>query len=101
MTALAELEAKMTDGQGYTTYVFKTLDKTTRKETEYIMCTRFPNWEHGVIDIGDVGFLEFLEIRAGKDKWFDGEKFVSYNKNMIQFIKFLKKKEKKDHKFVM
>lgn len=101
MTSLVKLEAKSTDSQEYTTYVFYVLDDKTKRQTDYIMCTRFPKWDARSIDIGEVGFLEFVEIRAGIDKWFNGVDFIPYNYNMIQFIKFVERKEKPKHKFTM
>ena len=69
MTILAKLLASEEDTLGYITYVFECLDEDIIKETKYIMCVRYPNWDHRKIEIGEVGFLNFLEIRAGMDKW--------------------------------
>lgn len=99
MTVLAKLVASETDPLDYTTYVFECLDADVIKETRYIMCTRWPNWDHRNIEIGEVGYLNFVEIRAGIDKWFDGTKMIPYNYNNVQFVKFIEKKE--PHKFVM
>lgn len=88
MTVLAKLVAKSEDISGYITYVFKCLELD-----EYVMCTRFPNWDHRVIKIGEIGYLNFYEIRAGIDQWFDGEKMVPYRYNNIQFDRFIEKKE--------
>ena len=102
MTVLARLVAKEADTLGYVTYVFECLDEEILKDTKYIMCTRYPNWNHRTIDIGEVGYLNFFEIRAGVDKWFDGEKMISYNYNGIQFDKFVSKpKEKDKNEYIM
>lgn len=101
MTVLACLVAKESDTLGYITYVFECLDKEIITETKYIMCTRYPNWNHRNIDIGEIGYLNFIEIRAGIDKWFDGTKMIPYNYNNIQFIKFVQKPQKESHKFIM
>lgn len=91
MTILAKLLAKESDALGYITYVFECLDEEVRKETKYIMCTQFRNWDHRVIELEEIGYLEIFEIRAGIDKWFDGHSMIPYNYNMIQFIKFIAK----------
>lgn len=65
------------------------------------MCTRYPNWNHRIIELGEEGFLEFIEIRAGIDKWFNGNDMVPYNYNNIQFIKFIKKPIKQSHEYIM
>lgn len=101
MTVLACLVAKEKDTLGYTTYVFECLDKEVIENTRYIMCTRYPNWNHRSIDIGEIGYLNFVEIRAGIDKWFDGQNMIPYNYNNIQFIKFVQKPEVREHKYVM
>jgi len=92
MTVLAKLVAKESDTMGYVTYVFECLDTEIKKETKYIMCTRFPNWDHRIIELDEIGYLNFFEIQAGISKWFDGNKMIPYNYNNIQFIKFVKKK---------
>lgn len=89
MTILAQLVASKTDSREYTTYVFKCLDNITTQYTEYIMCTRYPNWDHRDIRIGEVGYLNFEERLAGIDKWFDGERFINYQYDGIQFVKFI------------
>lgn len=101
MVALAKLVAKTTDSQDYTTYVFKCLEDYMIKQTPYIMCTKWPNWNSKVINIGDVGYLDFMEIRAGIDEWFDGKNFIPYNYNNIQFIRFVPKPETEDHEYIM
>ena len=101
MTVLAKLLASEEDALGYITYVFECLDEDVIKETRYIMCTRYPNWDHRKIEIGEVGFLNFFEVRAGVDKWFDGTKFVPYRYSNVQFMKFIKRPAKKPHKFTM
>lgn len=101
MTVLACLVAKEVDTLGYITYVFECLDKEVIECSRYIMCTRYPNWNHRSIDIGEKGYLNFVEIKAGIDKWFDGKDMVPYNYNGIQFIKFVRKSEPQEHKYVM
>lgn len=101
MTILAKLLASEEDTLGYITYVFECLDEDIIKETKYIMCVRYPNWDHRKIEIGEIGFLNFLEIRAGMDKWFDGKNMIPYRYNTLQFIKFIEKPKEKVHKFIM
>lgn len=100
MTALVRLIASETDSLGYITYVFQRLEDYTAS-SKYIMCIRYPNWEHKKLRLGDEGFLHFEEIRAGIDKWYDGKQMVPYNYNSIQFIKFVYKPEDEECKYVM
>ena len=93
ITILAKLVASSTDPEQYVTYVFQDLESK-----EYLMCVQFPNWEHRSLRLGEVGFLEYKEIRAGIDTWFDGSKMIPYNYNNIQFIKFIPKPEEKKEK---
>lgn len=101
MTVLSRLVAKEEDTLGYITYVFECLDKEMILQSRYIMCTRYPNWAHKEIKLGEEGYLFFVEIRAGIDKWFDGKDFIPYNYNNIQFIKFIQKPREENHKFIM
>ena len=57
------------------------------------MCTRFPNWNHRELEIGEIGYLEFVEIKAGDDTWFDGATKIPYRYNMIQFIRFIEQQD--------
>lgn len=101
MTVLAKLVAKEDDCMGYITYVFECLEEDIIKESRYILCTRFPNWEHRDINLEEVGYLQFIEIKAGIDKWFDGTNMIPYRYNNIQFIKFVRKPRVQDYKYVM
>lgn len=101
MVVLAKLVASEQDYWGYTTYVFECLEKYAIENSKYIMCIRYPNWDHRKIELEEVGYLNCVEIRAGIDTWFDGEKMVPYKYNGTQFIKFVEKPKEEDHKYVM
>ena len=94
VTIKAKLIAKEHDFGGYTTYVFRNLEDSSFGK-KYIMCTRFKNWQHRNIDIGEIGFLTVKEVIEGVDKWFDGTNMIPYNYTNIIFIKFVE--EKKDN----
>lgn len=99
MVILGELVAKVVDPMDYTTLVFKVLDGDV--SSKYIMCIKYPNWNDGEINIGDIGYLNYVEIRAGIDKWFDGKSMIPYNYNNIQYIKFVRKPEEKIYEYRM
>lgn len=99
MTVLAQLVASSTDNCGYITYVFKCLEDNV--ESNYIMCTRYPNWDHRSLKLGEEGFLTYEEIRAGVDTWYDGNSMKPYKYNSIQFLKFIEKPESLNHEYVM
>lgn len=102
MTVLAKLLAFYSD-MGYITYVFELLEEEDRNRfnTKYVMCVQFPNWDHRTLTIGEIGYLNCVEIHAGIDKWFDGKDFVPYNYNMVQFIKFIPKPKEIKYKYVI
>ena len=87
----AKLIAKHTDVFNYTTYAFQNVDSN-----EYVLCTRFPNWEHPTIEIGEIGILQFKEVIAGEDKWYNGETMIPYNYTGWHFVKFVPIKENVD-----
>lgn len=101
MTVLAQLVAKDRDVQNYTTYVFKCLEDDVASISRYIMCVRYPNWEHRKVNLGEKGFLSFEEVRAGIDTWFNGNTMVPYKYNAIQFLKFITLPETESHEYVM
>ena len=93
ITYHAKLVAKQLDCLGYTTFVFKNLDKS-----EYIMCVMFPNWEQSYINLDDEGYVTVKYVEAGIDKWYDGKDFVPYKYTNIIFLKFIKKEDNIDLK---
>lgn len=101
MVTLCKLVAAETDSLGYITYVFENLEEYAIKWSKYILCIRYPNWDHRKIELEEVGYLNCVEIRAGIDTWFDGEKMVPYKYNGTQFIKFVEKPKEEDHKYIM
>ncbi len=100
MTILGKLVASQQDYDGYITYVFECLDGRFNG-SKYLMCTMFRNWDHREVKIGEKGFVEVQEIKAGIDKWFDGITFIPYKYSNIQFIKFLPLKDEINCDFIM
>lgn len=101
MVALVKLLVSHEENFGYITHVFECLEDEMIKQTKYIMCTQFPNWDCDTMDIGDIGYLNYKELRAGIDKWFDGQNFIPYCYDNIQFIKFIPKSKEENRKFIM
>lgn len=61
------------------------------------MTTRWPNWQHKHLELGEIGYLTYKEVVAGVDTWYDGDTFIPYNYSNIIFIKFIEKEEKIDN----
>lgn len=97
-TILAKLIETSEDLFGYITYVFEILEEEEIKfsESKYLMCVRYPNWDHRSLNKGEVGYLKYNEVKAGLDTWYDGKTFVPYKYNDIQFLKFIKKTNEED-----
>lgn len=91
-TLKCKLLVKEDDILNYQTLVFKNLEINPPFGHQYIMCTRLPNWNHRELDIGEIGFLTYNEVIAGKDHWFCPEtgQFIPYNYTNIYFVKFVK-----------
>lgn len=95
-TILAKLLAKQNDSFGYVTYIFRNTE-TEDIFDKYMMCTQYPNWQHRMLELGEVGYLTYEEHLAGYDKWFDGNNMRYYNYTHIQFIKFIDKPKEEDN----
>lgn len=78
--------AKYTPDIGYSTYVFK-----RHNFNSYLMCTAFPNWELPTIIIGDIGYIKYREVEAGKDFWYDFEenKMIPYKTTDCHLLQFV------------
>lgn len=100
VTILAELIASDQDNFGYVTYVFQRLEDVNI-ESKYIMCTRYPNWEHRPVNLGEIGLLTFKENVAGCTTWFNGFENIPHKYDGIQFIKFIDLPKKPDNEFIM
>lgn len=74
-TIFCEMLAYREEPDGYTHYVFKNLTDLT-----YCMVTKLPNWNFPFIEIGDVGYMKYMEAVAGQDTWWDSvnERSVPY-----------------------
>ena len=82
----------------YHILVFKNLENSPPFGHSYIMVTVFPNWQSRIPDLNEKGYLEYIEVTAGDDKWYDkmDGTFKPYNYNFIQFLKFITHKETDD-----
>lgn len=91
ITIKSQLVAKEKDLLDYITYVFKCLENNISFGHSYVMCTRVPNWQHRDIDIGEIGFLQYEEVKAGEN-WYNPQTgiYTPYKYTNIYFIKFVK-----------
>ena len=92
MTIYGQLVASENDLMGYITYVFKSLENNVPFGNRYLMLTRCPNWDAKDIEIGDIGYVTYNYVEAGKDNWYcpDTGQFIPYNYTNIYFVKFVK-----------
>lgn len=103
VTLLVEVEAILHEPTGYTIYIFKNLDDNGNYLYKYLMCTRYPNWEHRGLKLKEIGFVTYEPVVEGIDKWFDGFKLVPYNFSANKFINFISKPDnnKISNKYIM
>ena len=98
-TIKCKILAVENDTLGYQTIVCKNLDPAPFGHN-YVMITRLPNWQSREVDIDEVGYITYNEVKAGEDKWFCPEtgQYIPYNYTNIYFIKFVKEQDnsKKD-----
>lgn len=84
---IKEVELLAIRSGNYSTYVFKVSD------SEFVMCTRLPNWQVPEIEIGAKGFLQFQIVSSG-DTYIspDGNK-ETYKYSNCYFINFVNKSD--------
>lgn len=71
----------------YTIYVFKDLNTS-----EFLMCTRLPRWQTPDITIGEKGFLNYKDVKAG-ETYFNTETETNeyYNYTNRYYMNFVKR----------
>ena len=74
----------------YIHYVFKNLDTN-----DYIMVSRYPNWDHKDLEIGDIGYLTYYDVYAGKTTFVMNDIEYRYSTTHTAFYKFIWEKEEK------
>lgn len=57
---------------GYIIYVFEDLEHKD-VDRHYIKTVRFPHWESPFVRVGEIGYLEYNKVEAGKDSWYDNQ----------------------------
>lgn len=97
-TIYSRIVAKRTDLGGYIKYVFSNLT-----DGGYIMCVQFPDWNIPLLNVNDEGYLQYKEIIAGIDKWYNSElnQFIPYNYDMVQLIDFIPKGNSEVREIIM
>jgi len=73
----------------YTNYVFK-----DNESNEYIFCTKLPNWQIPSIDMGDIGYLQYQQVKAG-ESYYDPAKEteIAYRYSNCYLVNFVRKSE--------
>lgn len=91
MTFYGIVKAVQKDDRGYITYVFELPNSEEYNILKFknITCTRVPNWETRLINVGDCGYVEVDIKKAGIDCWYNGKELIPYNYNFTQFISFI------------
>lgn len=97
-TTLCKVLEVVEDTGGYIIYVFELLDSAciNREQTSYLMCVRYPNWDHRFIEVGEVGYLLYKTVFEGISGWYDPDtgKLIPYNYTDRIFLRFVAKNDK-------
>lgn len=95
-TIKAKLLDYMEDFGGYINYIFQDLDhNAATSDSPYLMVTRFPNWQADNLQIGDIGFLNYDSVIAGRSEWWDNasQQFHKYKYTNLVFVKFIRERK--------
>lgn len=70
----------------YSLFVFQKIDSK-----DLIMCTMLPNWNISALQVGEIGFIKYKDIKAG-EKYFDPstETFQTYKYSNTYLTNFVK-----------
>lgn len=95
LTIKCILVAKESDILDYQTLVFKNLEINCPFGHKYCMVTVFPNWQSQIPERGDTGYLEYDEVRAGVDTYYDRytDSIMKYNFSNLIFKRFVKEQD--------
>ena len=80
----------------YSKLVFEDLNRDPCDDLKYVTVVMLPNWDYkDTLKIGDIGYLQFESVEAGKTQWYDREiqDFAVYKFNANYFINFIKHEE--------
>jgi hypothetical protein len=98
-----QLIAKECDSLNYHTLVFKVMEKDCPFGHSYCMVTVFPNWESRIPEIEEKGYLEYDEVEAGKDTYYDRitGSIMKYNFSNLIFKRFVKKQDNSNKNIII
>lgn len=87
------------EGQ-YTAIVVEDLNRDYTDDLKYVTVIKLPNWGSSIMQVGDVGYLQFESIEGGVTQWFNksSEDFEVYKYNNNYFINFFIQKDKNNMK---
>ena len=90
-----QLIASECDILSYHTLVFKILEEKCPFGHLYCMVTVFPNWESRIPEVKEIGYLEYDEVTAGIDTYYDrnSDSIMKYNFSNFIFKKFVKEQD--------
>lgn len=94
----ARLESFYKDWSGYVNYVFRIYPISG--PPRLLSCSKYPNWNTPPIKIGSWGYVEYKEVKAGEDTWWDGKSNIAYRYDNVYFIKFVPLKPKIEKEFI-
>ena len=102
ITIEARLISFECDTGGYINYIFENLN-CTNWDNQFKLVTRYPNWEHRSLKIGEEGFLTYNMVEAGISNWYNKNtgKMTPYKYTTCEFIKFIIKKQNQDQEYIM
>lgn len=67
------------------------------------MVTVFPNWESRIPEVEENGYLEYDEVEAGKDTYYDRttDSIVKYNFSNLIFKRFVREQDNSNKNIII
>ena len=100
------IHAQLIDGEvremGYIIYVFKNLEPSDPKEV-YKLVTRWPNWNHRDLKLGEIGYLTYNDVESGRTEWYNPntKTMELYRTRACEFISFIAEKKTDEQEYIM
>ena len=76
---------------------------TLEKSKVYKLVTRWPNWNHRDLKLGEIGYLTYNDVESGRTEWYNPntKTMELYRTTACEFISFIAEKKTDEQEYIM